>query len=240
MRAVRVIPISKSNDVDIRCGFGTESYLIEWTLFLIVAYILAYVAEIPKDWFEGVMSGVTHLAALPAIWSGSSLVPQVVASVAVSIAYHVLLAVDEGSDLYNALEQFDVGMSVALISNVLLVYMDHVSHAPVTFIAVGAACFPQYNVYIAGFVILVGYPITTVISYNGNGPFNMDKWILLGLQVVSIVAFLLSDTYTEYSLHSIWHVASLLSIYYMIRIQKNITSHHMHHRVQQDPIVYRF
>jgi hypothetical protein len=240
MRAVRVIPISKSNNVDIRCGFGTPSFLLEWTLFLILAYILAYVAELPKEWFEGIMNGITHLAALPAIWTGSVLVPQIVASVTVSIGYHIMLAVDEGSELYNALEQFDVGMSVALIASLLFVYMDHIYNAPVTFLAVGAACFPEYNIYIAGFVILVGYPITTLISYQGSGPFNIDKWILLGLQVVSIIAYLLSDTYTEYSLHSIWHVASLLSIYYMIRIQQDINAHPMRHRVQPDPIVYRF
>ena len=114
----------------------------------------------------GIMDGVTHLAALPAIWTGSALTPQIVASITVSIAYHVLLAVNEGSELYTAFEQFDVGMSVALITTVLVVYMDHVSHAPVTFIAVGAACFPQYNVYIAGFVILAGYPFTTLLTYN--------------------------------------------------------------------------
>lgn len=208
----------QNKPIDIRCGFGSESYLVEWALFLIFAYALAYVAEIRKDWFEGIMDGVTHLAALPAIWTGSALTPQIVASITVSIAYHVLLAVNEGSELYTAFEQFDVGMSVALITTVLVVYMDHVSHAPVTFIAVGAACFPQYNVYIAGFVILGGYPFTTLLTYNRSGAFTVYKWILLGLQTVSIVAYLVSDIYTEYSMHPIWHVASLLSIYYFIRI----------------------
>lgn len=222
MRTGRDKPDTPS--IDIRLGFGSQSYLLEWILFLLCAYILAYAADLSKEWFEGIMNAVTHLSAIPALWSGSMLMSQIGISVAVSVAYHVLLAVDRGSDLYTAFEQLDVGMSVALIANVLLVYVDHMSHVPITFIAVAAACFPQYNVYIAGFVILAGYPFTTLISYNGTGPFNMDKWILLALQIVSIVAFLLSDTYTYYSLHPIWHTASLLSIYYMIRIERTRSS----------------
>lgn len=240
MRASRIVQREPSKPVDIRCGFGSDAYLIEWTLFLIAAYVVAYVVDIDKAWFEGVMNGVTHLAALPALWSGSSIAPQVGISVLVSVAYHIVAAVDDQSDLYPAFEQLDVGMSVALIANVLLVYMDHISHAPITFISVGAASFPQYNVYIAGFVILVGYPITTIISYNGYSAFNMDKWILLALQVVSILAYLLADTYTEYSLHPIWHTASLLSIYYMIRIQKKVESEPAQKTTQREQIMYRF
>ena len=193
--------VKPSKPVDIRCGFGSDAYLIEWTLFLIAAYVVAYVVDIDKAWFEGVMNGVTHLAALPALWSGSSIAPPAASPCWSPSRTTSSRPSTTRATFTPAFEQLDVGMSVALIANVLLVYMDHISHAPITFISVGAASFPQYNVYIAGFVILVGYPITTIISYNGYSAFNMDKWILLALQVVSILAYLLADTYTEYLLH---------------------------------------
>lgn len=222
-------------------GFSSQDLVIGTSIVLAFVYALAFVINIDKAWFEAVLNIVTHVAALPAFLTEHQLSAQIGITTLVSVAYHVVAAVDDQSDLYHPLEQLDVGMSVALISAVLLVYMDGKTHAPLTFIAVTAASFPQLNVIITGIVILVGYPITTLVTYTSNNGSTMDKYVLFALQIISVVAFLLSDHYTFYSLHPIWHVTSLFSIYYMILIRSDMTQPKQKQRYFNDPpIQYRF
>ena len=185
--------------------------------FLAFSYGIAYAVGGDADAFNGWMNAITHAAVLPAVRKESRLRVQLVITTAVSLVYHALKALDPDSSFYHPLEQLDVGMAVALVAHVLLIYMDELEWAPITFIAVLAACFPEFNVAITGGIVLVGYPFTSVLSFHYD---EHTKWILFGLQVVSVAAFLLADTFTTYSLHPIWHVASMLSISYMIDIRK--------------------
>ncbi len=200
-----------------------ETYLYEAIVCLCIAYIIAFSTDVDPDTFNGWMNVLTHVAAVPAILTESKLMAQVSITTVVSIIYHIVAALAKDSDFYLPLEQLDVGMSVALIAHVLFIYMDKIPWAPITFISVSAAAFPDYNVAIAGAVVLFGYPVSTILAYNvNNPPLRKIKWILVLLQVVSITAYLMADTWTTFTLHPIWHVASLLSIYYLIRLHQTI------------------
>lgn len=185
-------------------------------IFLVFSYSLAYAVGGDADAFNGWMNALTHAAVLPAVMKESSLRVQLVITTAVSVLYHALKALDPDSRFYHPLEQLDVGMAVALVAHVLLIYMDDIQWAPITFIAVSAACFPEFNVAITGFIVLFGYPFTSILTFRSE---EKTKWILFGLQVVSVAAYLLADTFTTYTLHPIWHVASMLSISYMIDVR---------------------
>lgn len=181
-------------------------------------YLLAWWSGLDPCTFDGWTNVLTHAAALPAFLAERRLRVQIGLSIAVSVAYHIVAAVDEGSELYDSLAQFDVGMSVALIGYLLLIYMDGIEWAPITFVSVLAASFPDYNVYVAGLLILAGYPVATLVWEASTRDGRVDKAVLVFLQVVSIACYLLGDHYTTLSLHPWWHVTSLLSIYYMVRI----------------------
>ena len=201
----------------------TSVYFYTSAVVLIIAYIIAYVAEPDVETFDGWMNVLTHLAAFPAIFKRSSITLQISLTTAVSVIYHIVEALAQESEYYKPLLQLDVGMSVALIANVLFIYMDDIPWVPITFLATSAAAFPEFNIEIAGFVLLFGYPVTTILSYTTTNDFQRNKWILLFLQVSSVTAYLLADTFTTYTLHPIWHVASLLSIYYMILLHEAST-----------------
>lgn len=198
----------------------TSVYLYVSAVVLIIAYSIAYIAEPDVESFDGWMNVLTHLAALPALIQGSSITLQIGLTTSVSVIYHIVEALAADSDYFEPLMQLDVGMSVALIANVFFIYMDGIPWVPVTFLATSAAAFPEFNVEIGGFVLLFGYPVTTILSYTTTNDFQRNKWILLFLQVSSVTAYLLADTFTTYTLHPIWHVASLLSIYYMILLHE--------------------
>ena len=204
-----------------------DLYLYISVIFLAVAYLFAYLAQPDPGAFDGWMNVLTHVAAVPAILTESKLAMQVVLTTSVSVIYHIVEALAKDSDFYLPMMQFDVGMSVALIAHVLFIYMDAIPWVPITFLATAAAAFPDFNVGITGAIILFGYPVSTILTLNK--PMRNIRWILVLLQVVSIVAYLLADTWTTYTLHPIWHVASLLSIYYMILL----------HQHKEPPIILR-
>lgn len=196
-----------------------EIYLYMSVVLLGIAYLFAYLVQPDADTFDGWMNVLTHVAAVPAILTESKLARQVGLTTAVSVIYHIVAALAEDSDFYLPMMQFDVGMSVALIAHVLFIYMDAIPWVPITFLATGAAAFPDYNVGITGAIILFGYPVSTILTLRKK--LQNVRWILVFLQVISIVAYLMADTWTTYTLHPIWHVASLLSIYYMILLHQH-------------------
>jgi hypothetical protein len=180
-----------------------DVYLYISVVVLAVAYLFAYLVQPDPGAFDGWMNVLTHVAAVPAILTESKLAMQVVLTTSVSVIYHIVEALAKDSDFYLPMMQFDVGMSVALIAHVLFIYMDAIPWAPITFLATAAAAFPDYNVGITGAIILFGYPVSTILTLN-------KPW-------------------TTYTLHPIWHVASLLSIYYMILL----------HQHKEPPIILR-
>tara|TARA_B100001250_G_scaffold396125_1_gene401770 strand:- start:6021 stop:6689 length:669 start_codon:yes stop_codon:yes gene_type:complete len=203
-----------------------ETYLYEAIIILGIAYIFAYLGNPDVDTFNGWMNVLTHVAAVPALFVESKMRTQIGITTVVSIIYHTVGALAKDSEFFYPLEQLDVGMSVALIAHMLFIYMDNIPWAPITFLAVSAAAFPDYNVAITGAIILFGYPVSTIMTYNVDRPLlTKIKWILVFLQVASIVAYMMADTWTTYTLHPIWHVASLLSIYYLIRLHQTILIH---------------
>ena len=207
-----------------------EIYLYISVIFLAIAYLYAYVMEPDAATFDGWLNVLTHVAALPAIMTESKLSVQVSLTTAVSVIYHIVQALAEDSDFYLPLMQFDVGMSVALIAHVLFIYMDAIPGVPITFLATGAAAFPEYNVGITGAIILFGYPVSTILTLRH--PMQKIKWILIILQTISIVAYVMADTWTTYTLHPIWHVASLLSIYYFVLLHQFQEPHVVLHEVK--------